>query len=86
MPRGFLFLSENPLFVFKITPSYCIILNTFARFIVENMKKRDFTSPRMWILTTGTESVLNASGGYDYDNNGIETGGGETGAGDDFWD
>lgn len=50
------------------------------------MKKRDFISPQMWVLTTGPESVLNASGGYDYDDNGIETGGGETGAGEDFWD
>ncbi|MBQ7517154.1 MAG: hypothetical protein IJR34_02645 [Bacteroidales bacterium] len=49
------------------------------------MKKRDFISPQMWVLTTGPESVLNASGGYDYEDNGTESGT-ETGAGDGFWD
>ena len=53
---------------------------------LKEMKKRDYIAPEMWILTTGTESVLNASGGYEYEDNGIETGGGETNPGDDFWD
>lgn len=70
----------------KFTPPYEIIINNFVRFIMNDMKKRDFISPEMWILTTGVESVLNASGGYEYEDNGIETGGGETNPGDDFWD
>ena len=52
---------------------------------LKEMKKRDYIAPEMWILTTGTESILNASESYEYSDNGTESGS-ETGAGDDFWD
>ncbi len=49
------------------------------------MKKRDYIAPEMWILTTGTESILNASEGYDHEGNRTESGS-ETDADDGFWD
>lgn len=50
------------------------------------MQRRSFTSPAIVIFDTGNEKGFLEGSNYDYNDNGIETGGGETNPGDDFWD
>ncbi len=50
------------------------------------MQRRSFTSPAIVIFDTGNEKGFLVDSHYDYNDNGIESSGGETDAGDGFWD